>query len=104
MIVEYIRYEAAPEQVDQIETLLESYRKAGAHLEAATQCMRWEMARGIEEPHHVIVRIEWTSVEDHEHGFRGGPHFPPFLALVRPFIPLIREMKHYRVETSSPVR
>jgi hypothetical protein len=28
-------------------------------------------------------------------GFRRGPHFPPFLGLVRPFIPDIAEMRHY---------
>ena len=28
-------------------------------------------------------------------GFRHGPHFPPFLAEVRPFIPDIAEMRHY---------
>jgi hypothetical protein len=57
----------------------------------------YEVAHGIEEPSNVIVRITWTSVHDHEKGFRVGPHFPPFLALVRPFIAQIREMKHYEL-------
>lgn len=49
----------------------------------------------------MIVRIEWTSVEAHERSFRKGPHFPPFLEQVRPFIPMIREMKHYRQVASG---
>ena len=28
-------------------------------------------------------------------GFRRGPHFPPFLAAIRPFIGEIEEMRHY---------
>jgi quinol monooxygenase YgiN len=94
MIVEYIRYAASPEEVS---ALLEAYRVAAPHLEAAPECLRYEIAQGIEEPNHVTVRIEWTSVEAHEQGFRKGPHFPPFLQHVRPFIGLIAEMKHYRV-------
>ena len=91
MIVEYIRYETQGDA----SALLDAYRDAAAHLDAAPECASYEVARGIEHPSMVIVRITWTSVHDHEQGFRRGPHFPPFLALVRPFIAQIREMKHY---------
>lgn len=98
MIVEYIRYETAGDQADK---LLDAYRRASKHLDAAPECLRYEVAQGVEEPSMVIVRIEWTSVEAHERSFRGGPHFPPFLEQVRPFISMIREMKHYRQVTSG---
>lgn len=93
MIVEYIRYEGASAQIDAV---VAAYQQAAQHLDAAPECIRYEVARGVEVPGTVIVRIEWTSIEAHEKGFRGGPHFGPFLSLVRPFIPLIREMKHYQ--------
>lgn len=99
MIVEYIRYETHGEETL---ALLEAYRKASVHLAAAPECLRHEVSRGVEEPGMVIVRIEWTSVEAHERGFRGGPHFPPFLELVRPFLGRIREMKHYRPARPEP--
>jgi quinol monooxygenase YgiN len=92
MIVEYIRYETTG---DQTAALVNAYKEAAQHLAAAPECLRYEIAQGVEEPGMVVVRIEWTSVEAHERSFRGGPHFPPFLTLVRPFIPMIREMKHY---------
>jgi quinol monooxygenase YgiN len=98
MIVEYVRYETAGEQTT---ALLDAYRQASKHLDAAPECLAYEITQGVEEPGHVIVRIEWTSVEAHERGFRGGPHFPPFLALVRPFLPCIQEMKHYRQHASG---
>jgi quinol monooxygenase YgiN len=92
MIIEYVRYETS---AGQTEALLDAYRLAAKHLDAAPECLGYEIAQGVEEPGRVVVRIEWASIEAHERGFRGGPHFPPFLALVRPFLPCIQEMKHY---------
>ncbi|PAX07484.1 hypothetical protein CKY28_07410 [Sphingomonas lenta] len=58
--------------------------------------MGFDLAQCVEEPTSLILRISWTSAEDHMEGFRGGPHFPPFLAEIRPFIPEIAEMRRYR--------
>ena len=97
MIIEYIRYDAQGDA----EALIEAYEAAAKHLTASPECIRYEVAQGVEEPAMVTVRIEWTSLHDHEHGFRRGPHFQPFLRLVQPFIPLIREMKHYRLRQAG---
>ncbi|MEU6088809.1 antibiotic biosynthesis monooxygenase family protein [Streptomyces sp. NPDC047085] len=93
MIVEYIRYRIAESErrVD----FEKAYAAAAERLDLAPQCLGYELSHGIEEPDRYILRIEWTSVEDHEQGFRGGPHFPPFLAAIRPYIGDIEEMKHY---------
>jgi hypothetical protein len=40
-------------------------------------------------------RIEWSSVADHEQGFRRSPGFGPFFAAVKPFFEQIEEMRHY---------
>ena len=98
MIVEYIRYEVPSSARDAI---VDAYRSAGAELQASTQCLRFEVAQGVEEPEHFTVRIEWTSLADHEQGFRGGQQFPGFFAKVKPFFAQIREMKHYRVVVSG---
>jgi hypothetical protein len=45
---------------------------------------------------HYLLRIEWTSTADHLGGFRRSAAFPPFLALVRPFIGAVEEMQHYQ--------
>jgi quinol monooxygenase YgiN len=94
MIVEYIRYEVPPARRDEF---LAAYRSAGEQLAASEHCVRYEVSEGVEEPTHFVVRIEWDSLEGHEHGFRGGPHFAAFLAKVKPFLGQIREMKHYGV-------
>lgn len=92
MIVEYIRYELKTHQPGE---LVEAYRQATPHLEAAPQCLGYEMSHCVEEPSSLTLRILWTSTEDHLHGFRKSRHFPPFLAAIRPFIGEIAEMRHY---------
>ncbi|MGW1194679.1 antibiotic biosynthesis monooxygenase family protein [Streptomyces sp. NPDC002536] len=93
MTVEYVRYRIAdPERRTAFE---KAYAAAVQHLYSAPQCLGYELSRGVEEPERYVLRIEWTSVEDHENGFRRGPHFPPFLAEIRPFAGDIEEMKHY---------
>ncbi|WP_110945524.1 antibiotic biosynthesis monooxygenase [Streptomyces avicenniae] len=93
MIVEYIRYRI-PEQ-DRRTAFEQAYATAAAQLDLAPQCLAYELSHGVEEPERYVLRIEWTSVADHEQGFRGGPYFPPFLAAVRGWIGDIEEMKHY---------
>lgn len=93
MIVEYIRYRISAERREEFEA---AYAAAAALLRASPQCVQYELARGLDEPEHYILRIEWTSAKDHIEGFRGSPGFKEFLTLVRPFIPEIQEMREYQ--------
>ena len=92
MIVEYIRYELKNSAT---EDLIAAYRSAAQHLRAAPECLGYEFSVCAESPTSCILRIEWTSREAHMNGFRKGPHFPPFLALIRPYVEEIAEMRHY---------
>ena len=92
MVVEYIRYSIAPEQAAEFE---QAYERAAKVLDGAPECLSYELAKGVEEPGHYILRIEWKSVEEHEQGFRNSPGFREFFAAVRPFFNQIDEMKHY---------
>ena len=93
MVVEYIRYALTSHSGEE---LVEAYREAARHLEAAPEALGWELARCTEDPTQFILRIEWDSAEGHLEGFRKGAHFPPFLAAIRPFIGEIAEMRHYQ--------
>lgn len=92
MTIEYIRYTIPTERT---ETFLAAWRAASEHLKAAPECLAFELARCEEAPDTFILRIEWTSTAGHTQGFRGGPHFRPFLQLIRAFMPNIAEMRHY---------
>ena len=92
MIVEYIRYQIPAETAAQFEA---DYARAAKQLAAAPQCVDYELSRCDEEPESYILRITWTSADDHLSGFRGGEHFPPFLDAIKPYLPNIIEMRHY---------
>ena len=99
MIVEYIRYVLEPERA---ETFRAAYAEAATILQADPRCLAYEVAQGLEEPTHFVVRIEWDSLAGHLEGFRRDPAFGGFFALVRPFVANIEEMHHYEVRTASP--
>ena len=79
------------------ETAFEAaYAEAQRYLAASPACRAYELLRCEEEPARYLLRIEWTSTAEHLGGFRRGADFPPFLALVRPFVGAVEEMQHYR--------
>lgn len=92
MITEYIRYKLTSHS---LEDLVSAYAKAADHLKAAPECHGFDLAQCQDEPNCLTLRILWASTSGHLEGFRKGPHFPPFLALIRPFISEIDEMRHY---------
>ena len=98
MVVEYIRYNLSPDRAEEFER---AYHRAGQVLDADPHCAGWEMARGVEEPQHFVIRIEWDSIEGHEQGFRTSPRFGEFFTAVRPFFSVIEEMKHYHLRPTN---
>ena len=96
MVVEYIRYSVPSQHADEFE---DAYREAAAILAADERCLGYEVSRGIEDPDHYVVRIEWESVEAHLQGFRRSAPFTEFFALVKPFFDAIEEMTHYQPTT-----
>jgi hemoglobin len=94
MIVEYIRYRIAE---DRAAAFLADYARAAQVLDRAPQCVDYELSRSVDEPACHVLRIRWTSAEDHLQGFRGGELFPEFLAAIRPYVGDIDEMRHYEL-------
>jgi heme-degrading monooxygenase HmoA len=94
MVVEYIRYRVPDERHDEFEA---AWTEAQTVLAEAPECLAYEVAHGVEEPDNYIVRIEWSSLEDHEQGFRNSAGFASFFAAVKPFFQQIEEMKHYEL-------
>ncbi|GAA4935769.1 group II truncated hemoglobin [Actinoplanes utahensis] len=95
MTVEYIRYRIPGDTA----AFEQSYERASRFLAEAPQCADYELSRCSEEPEVYVLRITWTSAEDHLKGFRGGDLFPGFLAEIRPWIESIEEMRHYEPTT-----
>ena len=92
MIVEYIRYKMPAADATTFEA---DYARAAANLAASPYCLGYTLDRCAEEPGAYVLRIRWTSAEDHLLGFRRSEHFGPFLAAIRAYVPRIEEMRHY---------
>ncbi|RVU19636.1 antibiotic biosynthesis monooxygenase [Streptomyces antnestii] len=91
--VEYIRYRIPETQSAEF---LAAFTRAAAQLAAAPQCVDYELARSEEDFEHYILRITWTSTEDHIDGFRKSDLFPDFLAETRPYAANTDEARHYK--------
>jgi quinol monooxygenase YgiN len=95
MVVEYIRYTVG--NADRGNELVAAYVLASRQLDAAHECLGYELSQCEEDGNSWILRIEWRSTQEHLQSFRKGPSFPDFLAAIRGFMPEITEMRHYRL-------
>lgn len=96
--VEIIRYKIPADLQKSFEA---AYAEGGKSLRESPYCLHYEVIHGMEEPEKYIVRIHWTSKEDHEKLFRSSAQFRSFFKEVRPFFNNIEEMKHYDLTAIS---
>jgi quinol monooxygenase YgiN len=92
MIVEYLRY--GIDDARQAE-FIAAYKAAAGPLLASPFATSFDMRRCAEDPSQFILRIEWTSSEDHLDRFRGSDNFREFFGHIKPFLKDILEMRHY---------
>lgn len=94
MIVEYLRYQV---DANQRQPFIDAYTRAAEQLDQSEYCMAYELTECEEEPGQFILRIEWTSTDEHLNNFRKSADFATFFAHVRPFFNNIQEMHHYQL-------
>ncbi len=51
--------------------------------------------RGIENPERYVLQIFWDTLEDHTVGFREGPLFAQWRAIVGPFFAVPPVVEHF---------
>jgi heme-degrading monooxygenase HmoA len=57
--------------------------------------------RGIESPERYILQIFWATLEDHTVGFRQGPLFAQWRAIVGPFFAAPPVVEHFDLVTKA---
>ena len=55
----------------------------------------WKVNRSVESPERYLLMIFWDSLEDHTVGFRQGPLFPQWRAIVGPFFAQPPQVEHF---------
>lgn len=92
MTVEYIRYLIPEDRTAGFEA---ACARAAVPLARSVYCADYELTRCSEEPAAYVLRITWTSADDHIDRFRGSAEFRAFFAEIRPYVEQIEEMRHY---------
>jgi heme-degrading monooxygenase HmoA len=55
----------------------------------------YQVQRCIETPGRFLLMIDWATLEDHTVGFRQGPLFPEWRAIVGPFFAAPPHVEHF---------
>jgi heme-degrading monooxygenase HmoA len=55
----------------------------------------WKVNKGIESPERYVLHIFWDTLEDHTIGFRQGPLFAQWRAIVGPFFAAPPVVEHF---------
>ena len=55
----------------------------------------WKVNKGIESPERYLLQIFWATLEDHTVGFREGPLFAQWRAIVGPFFASPPVVEHF---------
>jgi len=61
----------------------------------------YKVNRGIESPERYILQIFWDTLEDHTVGFRQGPLFAQWRAIVGPFFAGPPTVEHFDLVAKS---
>lgn len=92
MIVEYLRYTIDESRQSKF---ISDYKNAAKALQQSSYCESYEFCQCVEDLSKFIIRIQWTSAEDHMQGFRGSKEFKAFFPHIKAYLDDIDEMRHY---------
>lgn len=63
--------------------------------------VRYQVHKCIETPERYVLQIEWKTLEDHTVGFRQGPLFAQWRAIVGPFFAAPPLVEHFDLVAKS---
>ena len=63
--------------------------------------MGWSVNKGVESPERYVLQIRWATLEDHTVGFRQGPLFAQWRAIIGPFFAQPPQVEHFELVGKS---
>jgi heme-degrading monooxygenase HmoA len=61
----------------------------------------YKVNRGVESPERYLLMIYWETLEDHTVGFRQGPLFAQWRAIVGPYFAVPPVVEHFELVVKS---
>ena len=99
MILEIAEIRIAPGQQAAFD---EAIQRALATVASQAKGMRgYKVNKGIESPERYVLQIFWDTLEDHTVGFRQGPLFAQWRAIIGPFFASPPVVEHFTLLTKG---
>jgi len=99
MILEIADIRIAPGQQAAFEEALQ--RGIATVVGQATGMRGYKINKGVESPERYVLQIFWDTLEDHTVGFREGPLFKQWRAIVGPFFAAPPVVEHFTLIAKS---
>ena len=99
MILEIADIRIQPGQQAAFEEAIQ--RAASSVISQAAGMLGWAVNRGVENPERFILQVVWATLEDHTVGFREGPLFAQWRAIIGPFFAQPPSVEHFALVGKS---
>ena len=99
MILEVADFRIAPGQQAAFEEAIQ--RGVTTVISQAKGFRGWKVNHSIESPERYLLMIFWDALDDHMVGFRQGPLFPQWRAIVGPFFAQPPQVEHFTLVGKS---
>ena len=99
MILEIVDIRIQPGQQAAFEEAIQ--RAANSVISQAVGMRGWTVSRGIESPERYTLQVVWATLEDHTVGFREGPLFAQWRAIIGPFFAQPPSVAHFALVGKS---
>ena len=99
MILEIADIRVLPGQQAAFEEALQ--RALGTVASQAQGMLGWTVTKSIESPERFMLQIVWATLEDHTVGFRQGPLFAQWRAIIGPFFAKPPQVEHFELVGKS---
>lgn len=99
MVLEIAEIRIAPGQQAAFDEAIQ--RALKTVLPQARGVRSFKVVKGIESPERYVLHIEWDTLEDHTVGFREGPLFAQWRAIIGPFFASPPVVEHFNLLTQG---
>ena len=99
MILEVADIRIAPERAAAFEQAV--HEGIATVLSKSKGYLRYELRRSIESAGRYLLLIQWATLEDHTEGFRNGPGYAPWRAIVGPHFAQPPVVEHFEVAPAA---
>lgn len=72
-----------------------AFKKAQAIISSANGYISHQLQKCIERENRYILLVNWETLEDHMHGFRGSAEYQEWRSLLHHFYEPFPEVEHY---------